>query len=305
MTDRQDAGGSQPSGSRVIRDLFKTARPRQWTKNVLVFAAPGAAGVLGHPAELGRAIATFALFCMAAGGTYFLNDAADADADRLHPTKRNRPIAAGRISVGLAYGAGIALLVASIALSLLVTPRLAEVTAAYVVITLGYTFWLKREPVLDVGAVAAGFILRAIAGGIATGVPLSNWFLIVTSFGSLFMVAGKRYAEYASLGEARAEHRATLAEYSLSYLRYMRSVSSSVTIASYCLWAFEKAATSRHASIWFELSIAPFVLAIFRYALVLDGGGGGAPEEVILSDRAIELLGFVWAVLFGIGIYVH
>ncbi|HET9732486.1 MAG TPA: decaprenyl-phosphate phosphoribosyltransferase [Acidimicrobiales bacterium] len=311
LSDPTTTGSPGPAADGPTRrpslalDLARTARPKQWLKNILVFAAPGAAGTLTRAGTFGRALATFALFCMAASGTYFLNDAADVEADRLHPTKRFRPIAAGRLPAGWARVVGGGLLLASIGLSALVTMRLTAVTAAYVAITLAYTFWLKEEAVLDIAGVAAGFILRAIAGGVATGVVLSDWFLIVTSFGSLFMVSGKRYAEHVGLGEGRAGHRATLAQYSLAYLRYVRSVSSSVAIAGYCLWAFEKASASGHNAIWFQLSIAPFVLGILRYALILDGGGGGAPEEVILGDRSIQVLGVAWAVLFGVGVYVH
>ena len=287
--------------------LLRTARPRQWLKNILVFAAPGAAGVLLHGGVLVRALATFALFCGASAGTYFLNDALDAESDRRHPDKRLRPVAAGTVPVPVAGLVGSALMAASVGLAALVSARLVIVVAAYVAISgVGYSLWLKREPVLDIGAVAGGFILRAIAGGVATNVPLSDWFLIVASFGSLFLVGGKRYAEHLSLGEDRHQHRATLAAYSLSYLRYVRSFSSAVAVAGYCLWAFEKAGSGTHAvtgAIWYQLSIAPFVLAILRYALVLETGAGGAPEDIILGDRTLQALGAAWLLLFSLGVY--
>jgi decaprenyl-phosphate phosphoribosyltransferase len=282
--------------------LVRTARPRQWVKNVLVFAAPGAAGVLFRAGTTARAVAAFALFSMAASGTYFLNDAVDHVADRLHPTKRHRPVAAGDVPVGLAKAVGACLLALSLPLALAVDPRLALALAVYVAVTFSYSLYLKNQPVLDMAAVASGFVIRAIAGGVATDVPLSNWFLIVASFGSLFMVAGKRQAEHLDLDEDRGAHRATLAHYSLAYLRSVRSVASGVTMTAYCLWAFEKAQTG-HAATWFELSIVPFVIAILRYALLIDGGQGGAPEDVVLGDRTLQVIGAVWVLLFAIGVY--
>jgi decaprenyl-phosphate phosphoribosyltransferase len=283
--------------------IIRTARPRQWVKNVLVFAAPGAAGVLGHSGPLLRTLAAFGIFCVAASGTYFVNDGLDYDADRLHPTKRHRPVAAGVIPVNLALAIGVGLLAAGIGLAFLVKAQLALVVAIYVAITFAYSMWLKNEAVVDLAAVASGFVLRAIAGGVAAGVVLSNWFLIVASFGSLFMVAGKRHAEHLDLGESREDHRATLGQYSLAYLRYIRSVASAVAIAGYCVWAFEKAAAAGHGAIWFQLSIAPFVIAILRYALLLDAGKGGAPEEIVLGDRPIEVMGVAWVFLFALGVY--
>ena len=174
--------------------------------------------------------------------------------------------------------------------------------AAYVVVTVSYTLWLKHEPILDLGCVAAGFGLRAIAGGYATDVQLSNFFLIVVGAGSLFIVAGKRHAELAELGESSAGHRQTLGEYSDSFLNYVRAVTSGVAITGYALWAFERAAEVGN-TFWFRLSIVPFVLAILRYALTVEQGGGGAPEEVVLRDRMLQLLGLVWLATFAIGVH--
>ena len=298
-----DTGGS----AGLAQAVWRTARPRQWLKNVLVFAAPGAAGVLFHAHAFGRAAAAFGIFCVASSGSYFLNDAIDAEADRLHPAKRNRPVASGVLPAPAAIAVGAFLLALALGLSAAVGLKLLVAMATYVAIpAVGYSLWFKHEPVFDMAAVASGFIVRAIAGGVATGVPLSNWFLIVASFGSLFVVAGKRYAEYQGLGDDAAGHRATLGRYPLGYLRYVRSVSSAVAIAGYCVWAFEKASPGGHpggGAIWFELSIAPFVLAILRYSLILEEGGGDAPEDVFVHDRPIELLAAAWALVFALGVY--
>jgi len=181
-------------------------------------------------------------------------------------------------------------------------PKLALVVAIYVGVTITYSLWLKHEPILDIGAVAAGFVLRAIAGGVAARVPLSNWFIIVACFGSLFMVAGKREAELSLLGGDGESHRATLGAYTPSFLRHVRTVASGVTMTGYCLWAFEKAQGSSGA-IWYELSIIPFVLGVLRYSLLVDAGHGGAPEDLVLGDRTLQILGLTLAVLFAVGVY--
>ncbi|GAC1517262.1 MAG: decaprenyl-phosphate phosphoribosyltransferase [Acidimicrobiales bacterium] len=301
---RSDTPAAAPDGDQsVVGGIVRTMRPRQWVKNVLVFVAPAAAGVLAHRRPLTDSAAAFVLFCLAASGTYCINDVLDRDADRLHPTKRNRPIASGVVSAPLAIALGSVLLAAAVAASAAIgRPKLAIVIIAYVATTLVYSAWLKHEPVVDLGAVAAGFVLRAIGGGVAAAVPLSNWFLIVACFGSLFMVTGKREAEVMTLGDDSRGHRATLGEYTPSFLRYVRSVSSGVAMTAYCLWAFEKAHGAAGA-IWFELSIVPFVVAILRYGLLVDAGKGGAPEDVVLGDRRLQLLGLCLAILFAAGVY--
>src|SRR4051812_19907411 len=285
------------------RALVRTARPKQWIKNVLVFAAPAAAGVLDEPKPLVQTIVAFVAFCLAASGTYFFNDALDAHVDRLHPTKQFRPVAAGHVSERLAKVIAVILVVLGILVAVPVqSGELAAVVAGYVLLTLTYSAWLKHEPVVDLGAVAAGFVIRAIAGGVATGVDISDWFLIVAGGASLFIVTGKRYAEQIELGDAGGAHRATLTAYSRGYLSYVRAVASSVTIMAYCLWAFESAAKTGTQT-WFEISIVPFVLAILRYAHVIEQGRGGAPEDIIFSDRVLQVLGLLWAVTFAIGVY--
>ncbi len=290
-------------------ELLRLARPRQWIKNVLVFVAPAAAGVLFHRTVLLHAVATFALFCVAASGTYFLNDAIDADADRRHPTKRRRPIAAGYVSVPLAVGLGVAMLAVSIGLAALLTDwHLSLVIAIYVAVNVAYSLGLKNEPLLDLVAVSAGFVLRAVAGGVATGVALSNWFLIVASFGSLLIVTGKRSGEMQLLDEHDTDRdsvRQTLGSYTPTFLRSVRTLSAAVTVTAYCLWAFERAAQLHpgHHPIWFQLTVLPFTVALLHVVLILDSGVGAAPEELALKDHRLQLYGLCWAALFAIGVY--
>ena len=285
----------------LVGGLVRAARPRQWLKNVLVLAAPAAAGVLLDAAVALPVALTFVAFCFVASGTYLLNDALDVHADRLHPRKQHRPIANGTVSVGAAKLAAAALLVAGLALGWVVDVRLAIVLAVYVVVMQSYTAVLKRVAVVELGVISSGFVLRAVAGAVAVDVPVSTWFLIVTSFASLFIAVGKRNAERLTLGEAAIEHRPALAEYPPGFLQYVGAVAAAVAIVAYCLWALigVEEPTLAH-----ELSIVPFVLAMLRYALLAERGEAGAPEDVFLSDRTILILGLLWAVAFGVGTYV-
>jgi decaprenyl-phosphate phosphoribosyltransferase len=271
-------------------------------KYVLVFAARGAAGLLGNGTALFRTVIAFVCFCLAASGTYFLNDALDVEADRRHPTKCNRPIASGEVTVRTAVTGGVVLIVAAVALSFAARWQLSLVVGGYLVQTVVYSVWLKHEAVLDLACVASGFVLRTIAGGVAVGVTISPWFLIVAGSASLFMVAGKRYAEMVELGEHAGGHRLTLSMYSREFLSYVRAVSTSVTVLAYCLWAFEKSAAVGNP-VWFELSIVPFVLGILRYALLLEQGRGGAPEDLVLADRVLLAMGALWAIFFALAVH--
>jgi decaprenyl-phosphate phosphoribosyltransferase len=298
------------SGTSLARGLVRLARPRQWAKNLLVFAAPAAAGVLDNAEPAIDTLIAFTAFCLAASGTYYVNDARDASADRLHPTKRDRPIAAGVVPLWVAYVGGAVLLAGSIALALAASTELVATIVGYVVLTTAYSMGLKNVAVVDLVVVAAGFVLRAVAGAAAADVPISDWFFIVTSFGALFIVSGKRGAEASEMGGATTssatQFRSVLGAYSESYTAYLRSMSSGAVLVAYCLWAFEKANASLDPPPipWYQLSILPFVMGILRYALVLDRGDrGSAPEDIILGDRTLQLIGVAWAIVFAIGVY--
>ena len=283
--------------------LVRTARPKQWLKNILVFAAPGAAGVLDQARQLGLTLITFVAFCFAASATYVWNDLRDADADRRHPTKRSRPIAAGELPIGVAQVAGVAFPLVALGLAALTgrwqTPA---VIAVYLALNVAYTAWLKHVAVLDLITIASGFVLRAAAGAVAVDVPMSRWFVLCVTFGSLFIVVGKRYAELNDLGAA-AGTRATLEVYSVSYLRILLAVSVAGALISYCVWAFETGTVSTSDLPFYELSIVPMLAALFRYLLVLEHGDGAAPEDVFASDRVLQLLGLSWLVVYGIAVY--
>lgn len=280
--------------------ILRSARPRQWAKNLLVIAAPLSGGVIDEPHVIPRVLAAFVSFTLAASAVYLFNDVRDAEADRRHPTKRTRPVASGALSSGLATSAAAALAASSMGIALAVGVELALTMAVYLAVQVLYAMWLKHQPVLDLAIVSAGFLLRAIAGGVATGVELSQWFLLVASFGSLFMVAGKRYSELMSLGEGSGTRR-SLETYSESYLRFVWSLAASVTVMAYSLWAFEIRGDSTIS--WQPISIAPFVLGLMRYAVDIDRGLAGEPEDAVLRDRVLQVLSLVWLATFALGVY--
>ena len=283
--------------------LIVAMRPRQWLKNVLVFAAPLAAGAIFEPGILAPTLGAFVAFCLISSATYLVNDARDIDADRAHPTKRHRPIAAGHLPASVAWAAAAVLAAASLGLALSIRPALAGVVLAYLVFTLAYSLLLKHEPVIELALLAMGFLLRAIAGGVASDLPISQWFLIVAGFGSLFMAAGKRYSELeGSLADTDPDRttRRSLAGYTLGYLRFVWATAAAVCITAYCLWAFEVGAAPSTLP-WAQWSVLPFVLAILRYGVVIDRGDAEAPEEAVLKDRVLLIIGAAWVVLFGFG----
>ncbi len=287
----------------MIRGLLDEARPKQWPKNVLVFAAPGAAGVLSHWNDLWPTLVAFVAFCLASSGTYYWNDIHDVEADRNHPTKRNRPIAAGVIPLAVARLVGTVLLLGGVGLALVINWQVAAVIGGYVLQTTLYSTVLKHVAVIELVAVAAGFLLRAIAGAEATDVQMSTWFLLCTSFGSLFIVTGKRFAELREMGGDNST-RATLDAYTLQFLQTVLTVAIGGTIVSYCIWAFEAREVSGNDWPFYELSIVPMLIALLRYTLVIEQGHGSAPEEVFMADRWLQAMGLLWVVVFSMGVYV-
>ncbi|MGV9674500.1 decaprenyl-phosphate phosphoribosyltransferase [Nocardia sp. NPDC003482] len=293
----------------LVGGLVKAVRPRQWVKNVLVLAAPLAAGKIPGTdtyaiADLGRDLhigIAFVVFCMAASGIYLVNDALDVEADRAHPTKRFRPIAAGVVPVNLAYSLSVVLLIGSILISFVAAWQLAAVMAVYIGIQLAYCFGLKHQAVLDICIVSSGFLLRAVAGGAAANIHLSQWFLLIMAFGSLFMAAGKRYAELKIALDTGAKIRKSLQYYTPTYLRFIWTLSATAVVVFYGLWAFE---TDHKNNQWFAISMIPFTVAILRYAVDVDGGEAGEPEEIALGDRILQLLAIAWIGAVGVAVYL-
>jgi decaprenyl-phosphate phosphoribosyltransferase len=288
----------------MMKAIIKEARPNQWTKNVLVFAAPGALGVLNQWEPLWKTLLMFAAFCLVASGTYYWNDIQDVAQDRLHPKKKFRPIASGAIPLPLARIIGTILLLGGPALAGAVRLQAGGVVALYAVLTIAYSTRLKHVALLDLAIVASGFVLRAMAGAAGTQTPMSNWFVLCTTFGSFFIVTGKRFAELVEMGENAGATRASLKSYTVQYLRQVLVVSCTATVVTYCMWAFENSTNSGEAFPFHSLSIIPMVLALLRYLMVLENGGGGAPEEVFLRDRSLQFYGLVWVLIYGLAVYI-
>jgi decaprenyl-phosphate phosphoribosyltransferase len=293
------SAAAAPAGRTSARVLLRACRPRQWTKNLLVLAAPAAAGVIGRPLVAAQVAGAFVVLCLISSATYLVNDVRDREQDRLHPRKRSRPVASGELSVRSALRVAALFASVGVAAAFAIAPGLGAVAVCYLVLTASYSLWLRRVVVADILAIAAGFVLRALAGGYATDIYLSRWFVIVTASCAVFLVAAKRYAElrdHSGTGAARA----TLERYSVTGLRLTLIGAAAVGGVAYVSWA----ATRPAHAVWYALSVAPFLLWLARYASLVGAGAGQAPEELILRDRTLLALGVVWAFLFLGGVYV-
>jgi len=287
----------------VATRFLTTARPRQWLKNLLVLAAPAAAGVLLHPRAALAGLVAVVAFTFAAIATYFVNDAVDVAADRQHPVKSRRPVAAGLISPRAAELTGVACALSGLAVATLLGWTFAALVAGYLALTALYSLRIKRVPVLDILAVAAGFLLRAAAGGAATGVALSNWFLLVALFGSLFLVTAKRAAEQSRRVAGALHLRVTLDAYPSSWLAQVMTMSLTGTVLSYALWAFQYVGPDPVRPL-LAGSLLPFLAVLLRYSLLVSRGDGEEPERLITSDRFLLVAAASWAIVVGAGIYL-
>jgi decaprenyl-phosphate phosphoribosyltransferase len=281
--------------------IVRAIRPRQWLKNVLVAAAPLAAGVLLDSGVWLTVLLTFVIFCATSSGIYLLNDLLDAESDRQHPKKKFRPIASGELSKPVALVAAIILLVgAPLVAGYFVSFGLTIVVIVYEIVQISYCVWFKHVVVIDLVLVSSGFLMRAIAGAVSLGIPVSQWFLLVAAFGSLFMVAGKRYSEKLQMEGTGAATRRSLEEYSASYLRFVWAMAAGLALITYSLWAFSMGDMATH--LLPAITIIPFSMAILRYAYAIDRGTAGAPEDTVLGDRYLLGLGIIWLVVFGFSV---
>lgn len=274
--------------------LLGTARPRQWTKNVLVFAAPLAAGVFVRPASFLALMA----FVLASAGTYFINDAVDVEADRRHPVKSRRPVAAGALAVRTAWLIGLGAEAVALLVAAAAGLALAGCVAAYLALTLAYSSWLKRVAVLDILAVAGGFLLRTVGGAVAAAVPMSSWFLLTALLGSLFLVTGKRLSEL----RRDRDGRPVLAAYSAPWLQQIFTMTLTGTVIAYACWAFDFAGDDVALPL-LALSFVPFLAGLMRYSLLVARGDGEAPENVLAADRFLLISGAAWAAMATAAIY--
>ena len=286
----------------AIEPFVVTARPRQWLKNGLVLAAPTAAGMLLKPRIDLLALLAVGSFTLAAIATYFVNDAVDAPADRLHPVKSRRPVAAGLITPRAAVIAGLVCGVGAMAIALSLGWAFTAMVGAYLALTALHSLRLKQVPVLDILVVAGCFLLRAAGGGVATGVQLWNWFLLVALFGSLFLVTAKRAAEQGR--DPTGTHaRTTLDAYPASWLQQVMTVSLTGTLMGYALWAFRYVGLDIDKPL-INASLLPFLAVLLRYSLLVSEGDGEQPERLLTRDRFLIAAAGTWAALVIAGIYL-
>jgi 4-hydroxybenzoate polyprenyltransferase len=278
----------------MLSELIRIMRIRQWTKNALVFFALIFDKQLFQPTALLRTATGFLLFCLISSAVYIFNDISDLEADRQHPEKKNRPLPSGRLPVKLAWGAGIFLVLLVLPMSYLLSPVFAGVILAYLILILAYSKWLKHIPILDVLVIAAGFVLRVHAGvTLITIERFSPWLYVVTTLGALYLGFGKRRAELALLAGNANSHRRVLDGYTIPLLDQYILIVSSTTILAYSLYTFSAPNLPENHSMMLTI---PFVIyGIFRYLyLVQSKHAGGAPEEVLLSDRPLQAAILLW-----------
>ena len=281
---------------RLTLALLASLRPRQWVKNLFVFAGVIFSQQLLTP-RVWPALAAFAIFCGLSGAIYLFNDVADVDKDRLHESKRRRPVASGALPIGAAIGFGVLLLAACLAVAFRLSPAFGLVALAYGALLTAYSLWLKHLVILDVLTVAAGFVLRAVAGAVAVDAEISGWLLICTILIALFLALGKRRHEYRSLQGDAAAHRPILAEYSEGFLDQMISVVTASTVTTYALYTMSPETVAKFHTRLLPLTL-PFVLyGVFRYLYLLYRRDlGGNPSDLLVTDRGLLLDALLWMV---------
>jgi len=278
--------------------ILKTLRPRQWPKNVFVLAALIFDRQLTNVQSLLHSLAGFALFCLLSGSVYLINDILDVNADRNHPVKCKRPIASGKLPIPAAIAAAVIILAITFPLAYLLSPFFALISLFYFAINLAYSIWLKHIPLLDVLIIAAGFVLRVGAGVTLINVErFSPWLYVVTTLFALYIGFGKRRAEMTLLTDQANSHRRVLDGYSIPFLDQLITIVSSTTIVAYSLYTFSAPNLPENHTMMLTI---PFVLyGIFRYLYLIQiEGKGGAPEELVLTDRPLQ----VTILLFGIAV---
>ena len=287
----------------MLWGVVVSLRPRQWVKNLFVFAGLVFAQRLFTPSAW-TALAAFVIFCGLSGAIYLFNDVADRDKDRLHPKKRERPVASGLLPVPAAIGAGGLLVVGGLAAAAWLSPPFAVTALAYVSLLTLYSVWLKHVVIVDVITVASGFVLRAVAGAVAIGVEISGWLLICTILIALFLALGKRRHEYLTLEGEAARHRPILAEYSAELLDQMIAVVTASTVTAYALYTMSPETVAKFHTPLLPATL-PFVLyGIFRYLYLLYRHQlGGNPSELFLNDRALLVNTICWIVAVLLIIY--
>jgi 4-hydroxybenzoate polyprenyltransferase len=287
-------------------DVWQLLRPTQWSKNLVLFAALIFAKHLFNPTEVIVVTLAFVMFCMVASGAYVMNDLRDCERDRQHPLKSLRPLPAGRVRRGTAMVLAIVLMAVGLAGAARLGAGFAALTCGYLLLQVGYTFWLKEVVILDVMAIAAGFVIRAVAGGVVINVPVSPWLVICTFLLMTFVGFCKRRHELVLLESRATDHRASLREYSPYFLDQMISVCTASTLVAYAIYTASPEVMSKLGTDKLYLTV-PFVLfGIFRYLyLVHQCDEGGNPTQLLLSDRPLLLDLLLWLLTATLLIYLR
>lgn len=278
----------------MLINLLKTMRPKQWPKNVFIFTALVFVEQLFTPIPLLRTIIAFILFCLLSSAVYLINDVVDMEKDRQHPTKRLRPLPSGQLNPAVAIAAGVLIPLIALPLSFALSPYFGFVALAYLLTMTAYSFVLKNFVILDVLTVAAGFVLRAVAGAVVISVPISPWLYVCTTLLALFIGISRRRHELILLAENATEHRASLSDYNLPLLDQMIAVVTSATIIAYSLYTFSAPNLPQNHAMMLTI---PFVIyGLFRYLYLIHvKGEGGIPEEIFLSDVPLLIDLGLWA----------
>jgi 4-hydroxybenzoate polyprenyltransferase len=278
----------------MLSALIKAMRPRQWTKNGFIFFALIFDKQLFSPEPFFRTLQGFFLFCLISSAVYLLNDITDIEGDRQHPQKKHRPLASGLLPIGVAFGAAIVLAIVALVLGYLLKPAFAGILAVYLVLNLLYSRWLKHIPILDVMIISSGFVLRVAAGvALITVERFSPWLYMITILFSLYIGLGKRRAEINLLEQGASAHRKVLDGYTLPLLDQYITIVSGMTIIAYSLYTFS--APNLPVNHTMMLTIPFVVYGIFRYLqLIQTGHAAGAPDEVALKDRPLQITVVLW-----------
>lgn len=301
--DEHQRVGQLSSPAILAPALLKSARPRQWSKNLIVFAPLIFDLRLDEPIKVASALAAFACFCAASSGTYLINDIVDRESDRHHPVKRSRPIASGELPVRIAMIASVALITTAILGGALLQPIFGGVVVLYLVLISAYSLVIKHLVILDVFAIAAGFVLRAAGGATALAIPISPWLYVCTVLLALFLGFGKRRHELHLLEHAAANHRRNLDEYTLPLLDHLIVITAAATLMAYSLYTFTAPNLPENHAMMLTI---PFVMyGMFRYLyLVYSRERGGAPEQLLLTDLPLLITVVGWASAATIVLYL-
>ena len=300
------SGHSRASARPLVPSLLTSLRPRQWTKNLIIFAALLFGQRLTDPRSIGRSAAAFAIFCVLSGVVYLVNDVVDREADRLHPLKAKRPIAAGDLSTGAALTAALVLGAVGLGAAYGLGVEFGHVALAYVALLACYSGPLKHIVIVDALTIAVGFVLRAVAGAVVIGVPISHWLLVLTIQLALFLALAKRRHELVELAAQATNHRASLGEYTPGLLDQLIAIVAASTLIAYAVYTISPETVAKFGTDWLGLTLPFPIYGIFRYLyLVHRRADGGNPSETLLTDRPLLACVALWGLAVIIIIYVR